>query len=264
MKKFSLVFIVLFVSVLSGFVPTTFAKRPPNSYQEPVGTTYQELSQSVQPDETAREMQKDKELLAIWKDHVRTLTKERDEAYKEIEALKNQGVSISPAAPVDPGLREVLDDLRAENQKLKLALKENKEAQADKEVILREKEEALGQFDYLKDKMTLLQKKQDQTQNENQKLQAWISSLRTQTEKLNGAETELQKTRESFASYMKESDARIKQAFEENNSLKSTNDALLSENKQVKKTQAQQSKIIQTLKSNIQSSLDSLNSNRDE
>ena len=43
----------------------------------------------------AKQIARDKQLLEIWKDHVRTLTRERDEAYQHIEELKS-----SQAAPV--------------------------------------------------------------------------------------------------------------------------------------------------------------------
>ena len=55
-----------------------------------------------QLDKVSAEAARSKELLEIWKDHVRTLTQERDEAYHEIETLKSgklmaQSGKISPA-----------------------------------------------------------------------------------------------------------------------------------------------------------------------
>ena len=137
-------------------------------------------------------------------------------------------------ASVDQDLRTELSTLRSENQKLKLAIKENTETNSDKEVILREKEEALRQLEYLKDKMTLLQKKYDQLQSQDQRSQRatavseennadadQLKSLKAKAEKLKIVETELREARDYFASYMKELDAKNKQIMEENNSLRS-------------------------------------------
>lgn len=223
-----------------------------------------QTAQAVDPDRT-------QELLMIWKEHVKTLTQERDEAYKQIEALKNQAPAAPPAqennapamtdaekeaanrtiadlksqiqslqseneqlkaaqprdvATVDQDLKMELSTLREENQKLKLAAKENTEAQSDKEVILREKEDALRQLDALKGKMTALQKKYDDLQAapgvpaENTAVAAPMAALQAKAEKLKVVETELQEARDYFASYMKELDAKNKKLTDENNALK--------------------------------------------
>ncbi len=51
--------------------------------------------QDIKLQKTTEEANRNRELLEIWKDHVRTVTKERDEAYQQIETLK--AVTKSPA-----------------------------------------------------------------------------------------------------------------------------------------------------------------------
>lgn len=73
-----------------------------------------------------QELQKTKDLVGIWKGHVKTLTKERDDANKELEALRGQSGPAPKAAAVSTAdakameeLKYELNDLRAENQELK-------------------------------------------------------------------------------------------------------------------------------------------------
>src|SRR3989338_680586 len=259
MTRHSWILLAVFVVSLVNFPKNSIAKVYTNPRQEVVtDNRVDPIAQSSQIPEAERT----KQLLEIWKDHVKTLTRERNDAYKEIEALKNQGVSADrnnasqgmpnveresvnrtiaalrsqvdslqsenqqlklsqprDVASVDQDLRMELSTLRSENQKLKLAIKENTETNSDKEVILREKEEALRQLDYLKDKMTLLQKKYDQLQSQDQLSQraavpveknnadaAQLKLLKAKAEKLKIVETELQEARDYFASYMKELD----------------------------------------------------------
>ncbi len=49
----------------------------------------------------AQEAQRNRELLDIWKEHVKTLTRERDEAYKELESARASN-RVSPAAQTAP------------------------------------------------------------------------------------------------------------------------------------------------------------------
>jgi DNA repair exonuclease SbcCD ATPase subunit len=55
---------------------------------------------SAEPDyeKIAQEAERNRELLDIWKQHVKTLTKERDDAYRQLETLKAAGPA--PVAPV--------------------------------------------------------------------------------------------------------------------------------------------------------------------
>ena len=76
LKPFSVIFIFSFF--VFGFSKTLIAQEMAGQ-PDAMDMRYQQISQ---------EAQRNKELLEIWKDHVRTLTKERDEAYKEIETLK--------------------------------------------------------------------------------------------------------------------------------------------------------------------------------
>ena len=193
-------------------------------------------------------------LLAIWKEHVQTVTKERDEAYKEIELLKGQEI-----LPSD-------------------------QTNAASEEILKEKEEALRQLNFLKDKMTLLQKKYDQLQAENTQNKknrvdsVEVSALQAKAVKLEFVEKEFQEARDYFASYVKTLEAKYKKLENEHSNLKLESQKLQaemakqvnlepmvtqlkSENDELQKIQVQQSKVINTLRSAIQSSLDSLTTN---
>ena len=67
----------------------------------------------------AKQIARDKQLLEIWKDHVRKLTQERDEAYQKIEELKSSQASIAPlpapvqdTAALDTALQEKESALR--------------------------------------------------------------------------------------------------------------------------------------------------------
>lgn len=274
MKRVCGVFFAVFITLLILSPKILLAKVYTNPAQETVmGSGTEQISQPPQIPETERTQQ----LMEIWKDHVKTLTRERDEAYKEIEALKSQRPGVSPnnasqgmsdaeresvnrtnsalrsqvdalqsenqqlklaqprdVASVDQDLRTELTTLRSENQKIKMAIKENTESSADKEVILREKEEALRQLEYLKDKMTLLQKKYDQLQSDNQNSRSstadlseqgatasQLKSLQAKAEKLKIVENDLQEARDTFASYIRELETKNRQITEENNSLKS-------------------------------------------
>ena len=254
MRRSFWVLSIMLVISLFGFSKVSSAKvyaRP--SQESTVGSPV---------DQVLQENERTKELLEIWKDHVRTVTKERDEAYKQIEALKSQsGVST-----------------QANAQELVAA--------ADTA-----KEESLRQIDFLKDKMALLQKKYEDLQSQNQKLQttlsqneenriseAQLAALQAKADKLPVVEKEFQEARDYFSSYMKELDAKNKKTLDENAVLKSEIQSaradrqkqteldqklsqLKSENERLQQIQTQQSKTIKTLKSTIQSSLDSLNSN---
>ncbi len=220
--------------MLFGLTQAAFAKVTPKILQDYSQTDSQGLSQADQQaalasrgasdsqlEELTKEMQKDKELLGIWKDHVRTLTLERDEAYKEIESLKNQGATASN--PEDPS----------------------------REAAIREKEDALRQLNYLKDQMTLLEKKYNSlqsaaSQNEAAQVDAsQLTALQEKAGKLKAVEKELHETRDYFSSYMKDLDAKNKKVLEENDLLKSQLQIAQAE-KQKQKEQAQESKQLRT------------------
>ncbi len=249
MKRSSWVLLVLLTAGLFGFSKVSSAKISARPIEEP---------QIMNPsDQSSDDYERTKELLEIWKDHVRTVTKERDEAYKEIETLKNQGASAPPAV---------------------------QEAASSSD-----KEDSARQIEFLNDKMSLLQRKYEELQSENQKLrdsasqdqqnqvnEAQLAGLKAKAEKLKVVEKEYQEARNYFDSYLKELDTKNKKLTDENESLKSQiqNSAeagkknqeafeqelsqLKADNEELQKTQAQQSKTILTLKSTIKSSLDSL------
>ena len=286
MKHYAWILVPVFAVSLISFPKSLFAKVYANPGQE--AAMESRMDQQVAQSSISQDSDRNQELLAIWKDHVKNLTRERDEAYQEIQALKNQGAVLRQApgaqntmsdsereaadrtisdlrtklqalqsetdqlksaqprdvASVDQDLKTELGNLRAENRKLKMAINERTETQSDKEVILREKEEALSRLDFLKDKMTLLQKKYEQLQSETQKNQDTsggsvdskeydhqMKMLQAKAEKLKVVENEFQEARDYFASYMKELDAKNKQLTDENSSLRTKNKELISKAK---------------------------------
>src|SRR3989338_4696226 len=109
--------------------------------------------------------EKNTELLEIWKEHVRTLTRERDEAHRKIDQLKSQrppsalptasstrsqfgSMEIAPAigSPV-AGSSPLVQDLRSQILRIQ---RELQEAKNDRDVMLRDKEKALREMESLK------------------------------------------------------------------------------------------------------------------
>lgn len=76
------------------------------------------------------DIQRTKELLEIWKDHVRTLTRERDEAYQEIDRLKSskpaQFGAVETQLLPDTRSQQVIANLQDQVQRLSV---ENQNAQ---------------------------------------------------------------------------------------------------------------------------------------
>ena len=121
-----------------------------------------------------QELNKNKDLLGIWKDHVKTLTQERDTAYKEIEELRTQGFQVAPSGSSQQGTDKTITDLRAQvaalqsqNQSGQLSLlqKELTETKNDKQIIIQDKEKALKEIEDLK--------------AQNKKIQAEADKLKT-------------------------------------------------------------------------------------
>lgn len=172
--------------IIAVYLPQVcFANQAVAAYQNTQGTSLQENqnlstgqeSLDGRADQLSQELARNKELLEIWKDHVRTVTKERDDAYKQIDDLKN-GMGLEPAPdegtisdlkaqisrltadlnaanaalrpkPMDASSKLKISELQAENEKLKLSLKGFSETQNDKEVIIREKQQALQRIEDL-------------------------------------------------------------------------------------------------------------------
>ncbi|GEM_PF-6464333 len=118
-----------------------------------------------------QEADRNRQMIEIWKDHVRTLTHERDEAYKKLETVQTTGVPVPAAAEAQvPDRSAELEALAAERdrateearslrsriavledqaQRPDRSQKEVAELRADKDVILRDKERALSRIDVL-------------------------------------------------------------------------------------------------------------------
>src|SRR3989338_284093 len=89
----------------------------------------------------SEELNKNKEMLQIWKDHVRSLTKDRDEAYRQIQTLKTRATQAGDQGRV---LRKGGVEIQSlPNQAAFQQLQQNYQAQADKlKQVLVEKENA--------------------------------------------------------------------------------------------------------------------------
>ncbi len=145
--------------------------------------------------------QRYKELLAIWKDHVKTVTRERDAAYQEIEALRGgQGIrpaqeAAGPAYSSEEKEKadEAIADLRSQvqalqarlqastpDEKLRLLQKELQETKGDKEIIMRDKEAALREIEELRSALTQM----DSSSGSEEESQKIIDDLTTQVANL--------------------------------------------------------------------------------
>ena len=147
----------------------------------------EEISETNRYEALSQEAERNRELLEIWKDHVKTLTKERDSAYKELEHFKATGVPMaapmaqfggvetqpipSPAmAGKIEGLQSEVASLRAQLEQrsqnpsgdrelqiqfsalqtqLQQTRKELGDARTEKDRLMQEKEKALSQVERL-------------------------------------------------------------------------------------------------------------------
>ena len=151
----------------------------------------------------AQESQRNRELQEIWKEHVRTLTQERDDALKEIEQLK-VGAQAHPMAqfggietqmlPPSPDSMAKIQGLESEVLKLGAQLaeknqnsdsaqlqrlvKELQETKADKDRLIQEKEKALSQLErYTQGTQTL---DLESLKEENKSLKLQVRTLKVQ------------------------------------------------------------------------------------
>ena len=115
MKKFLWGFTIFTLII----IPSVFTKQTNLSAQE----------------SATQDTQRDRELLEIWKDHVKTLTKERNAAYKELEQLKAGGGMRAPVAQFggmetqalpspSPAAAQQIEGLKSEVARLQAALEQ--------------------------------------------------------------------------------------------------------------------------------------------
>lgn len=136
--------------------------------------------------------ERSKELLEIWKEHVRTLTRERDAAQKELEELRTQTPSEVSAGS--------------------MAARELEEARRDNETLMRDKEEALAAIDSLKkqlaaqgsgtateveveEKFSRLKEKYEETASELRMAEQRLDQASEENEKLRRIQTEMEAER---------------------------------------------------------------------
>ncbi|MGH7198419.1 MAG: hypothetical protein ACREH5_06760 [Candidatus Omnitrophota bacterium] len=164
MKNISVLTLAAFV-LSQIFAPLSWART-----QEVGMAVESQGAAAPQPQTMTEDAQRYKDLLAIWKDHVKTVTRERDAAYQEIEQLRGQGVRM-PKEAAGPAyasgekkqadetiaqLRSQVQSLQASLQanthddKLRLLQRELQETKGDKEIIMRDKEAALREVERLR------------------------------------------------------------------------------------------------------------------
>lgn len=120
----------------------------------------------------AQEAKRNHELLDIWKQHVRTLTQERDEAYKEIQQLKAGGAAVAPSAP------PVAEPQNVDEGQVAALQKDLQEIKIENDRLIQEKERALSQLE--RQTQGLDASELDSWKNENQALKLQIQTLKAQ------------------------------------------------------------------------------------
>ena len=123
--------ITVFLLVL---VSTVVMKKTVLADESDPASSYEAVSQ---------EAERNRELLEIWKDHVKTLTKERDAAFKEVEQLKAAGPPVGGARPmaqfggvetqpiVSPEATGRIQSLQSEVSQLRAQLEERSQQAVD-------------------------------------------------------------------------------------------------------------------------------------
>lgn len=283
MKTIKVFIFMSSVLLISGFSRAAVETQNDFISDEPIQARYDKLAQ---------ELEKNRELLEIWKNHVRTLTQERDEAVKEAENLKTKApeasdISSLPSAEENSqieSLQNQLQVLTRENETLRTNLAELKaasvtadavaapnvventavqdelnltkkslqEAAQDREVFLRDKEAALKAADDLRSEMTSLK-------TENDSLKQSLSAA--QTASTNQAETE---------NSLKEKDARLEALTSQNTELqnqlaeiRTQISRLQSENQSLKQKETQLEESISQATS-LQSQIQTLNQEKSD
>ncbi len=123
-------------------------------------------------DATAQEAERNRELLEIWKDHVKTLTKERDAAYKELEQFKANGTGtpmaqfggIETQAIPSPEAAHQIESLQSEVTRLRAVLEEKQQLQGSN--VNATNRELQMQFSALQSQIQQLRKELNETRVE--------------------------------------------------------------------------------------------------
>jgi len=185
---------------------------------ETVETDYDKISQ---------EADRNRELLDIWKEHVKTLTKERDDAYRQLEHMRAAspaggvaqfgGMESAPLpSPVATqqieGLQSEVSRLQEELQKktagdpnrelqmqfsslqrqLQQVKKDLSDARAEKDLLIQEKEKALSKVERLENSAAPVQDSAqwDSIQNESNVLRGENARLQSEIERLRRVNTQ--------------------------------------------------------------------------
>ena len=272
------------------FLPqVSFAGQAASSYQNAQGASFQESQAAnageeppdIRVDKLSRELERNKELLEIWKDHVRTLTQERDEAYKQIEDLKT-----GAGAPLRVNLEEKIQELkksytaldannRTQTERLKTEIQSLNSQAAEEtkkfEALSAEKQNLNDQIRILQTKVEALQADSQQADVLKQQLGAALSEKQAQIQSLKSdldhLRVENQKV-EGLAQKLKEFSAKAGELDRMNVQLKSENKKIIGQNQnlqaQLKVNLQANLSDIKNLRANFGSYLESLERSVDE
>jgi chromosome segregation ATPase len=207
-------------------------------------------------DNPAQEAERNRELLEIWKDHVKILTKERDAAYKEIERFKAGGAGmggtpmaqfggVETQAMPSPEAANQIKNLQSEVARLQLALDQqprsggigspNRELQMQFSALQTQLQQTRRELNETRsEKDQLIQEKEKalsrvdrmkggQDEKEARDLQSQLAAMRVENKNLKSELKARTKSAEAVAGEEKQSEEAFREAREiryENETLK--------------------------------------------
>ena len=267
MKKMLWAISLVFLSSYFGFYPPASAEGESSSY-----------------DELAQELEKTKEMTQIWKDHVRTLTRERDAAYQEIETLKNQAppagsqnrvlrkgeIETQPLAN-QAAFRDLQRNYQAQTEKLQevtsqLQLAQSQANQASSDEVSTETQDQIRDLNYQIDRLRYDNERLKIAEKETVDLRSQIDSFRSLKENMRVLQNELDSAKVEKEKAVKEKYAlnqqvqslrsQITASESDLNSVKADRDRI-SEN--LRSTRDAQAKRVESIKTGLQSLIQDLN-----
>jgi len=267
MKKMLWAISLVFLSSYFGFYPPASAEGESSSY-----------------DELAQELEKTKEMTQIWKDHVRTLTRERDAAYQEIETLKNQAplagsqnrvlrkgeIETQPLAN-QAAFRDLQRNYQAQAEKLQevtsqLQLAQSQASQASSDEVSTETQDQIRDLNYQIDRLRYDNERLKIAEKETVDLRSQIDSFRSLKENMRVLQNELDSAKVEKEKAVKEKYAlnqqvqslrsQITASESDLNSVKADRDRI-SEN--LRSTRDAQAKRVESIKTGLQSLIQDLN-----
>ena len=191
------------------------------------------LSTSPETTETMQDPERQKELLGIWKEHVRTLTQERDDALRQVEALRaGSGAHQQYAIETTPAAGTPIAQ-RLTNLEMLLA-----QAQHDRQQALAELDRVKRESQTPRPAVSLGDGsiESETLRARTQTLQAKLQSATLSQQELQDARAFLSKRVNQLENEKAELTASVTQAQERAESISNKNDDLASENRQLRES----------------------------